>query len=171
MQGQYCWWVEWWVKMPKRAPELSAIEVKRLESPGLRFVGGVGGLTLNVTGKNARSWILRVKVGGKRREIGLGGYTEVSLAQARELARADKEKIRQGIDPVEERKSARAKLVAQQKSGMTFAEAFERFFSEKVEGELKNKKHAKQWRSTIAQYAQPLLGERPIPRWHPGFRC
>ena len=67
--------------MPKRAKELGAIDVKRL-GEGVHAVGGVPGLCLQVKGTNAKSWILRVTTGAKRREVGLGVYPEVSLANA-----------------------------------------------------------------------------------------
>ena len=81
--------------MPKKAKELSAVEVKRLMHPGtgrnVTFaVGGVDGLLLQVTPTNARSWLLRYLSGGKRRHLGLGAYPDVPLAAARERAREAK---------------------------------------------------------------------------------
>lgn len=58
--------------MPKIARELSALEVGRLKAPGLVSVGGVPGLSLQVNPTGARSWILRVKIGTARRDMGLG---------------------------------------------------------------------------------------------------
>ena len=83
--------------MARKAKELSALEVGRLAAPGYHFVGGVAGLILQVTETKARSWILRATVGGKRRDIGLGGFPDVTLAGAREAARIAREKIKNGI--------------------------------------------------------------------------
>lgn len=101
--------------MPKKARELSAKEVRDLKHPGrgrnaVFPVGGVAGLLLQITPTGARSWLLRTIVGDRRRDIGLGGFPDVTLAQARERAREAKDAIRRGIDPVEERKAARAAL-------------------------------------------------------------
>jgi len=67
--------------MPKKGIELSAIQVKRLDKPGMHAVGGVAGLLLQVSKSGARSWILRATVGSRRRDIGLGGFPDVTLAR------------------------------------------------------------------------------------------
>jgi hypothetical protein len=99
--------------MPRKARELAPVEVKRLTTPGLYAVGGVAGLHLQVTKSGARSWILRATIGGKRRDLGLGGYPDVTLALAREKARDTREKIAQGIDPVAERQRLRSVALAE----------------------------------------------------------
>jgi hypothetical protein len=63
--------------MGRKAKELKPLEVERLKTPGLHFVGGVSGLALQVTSPDARSWVLRVMVAGKRRDMGLGGYPKI----------------------------------------------------------------------------------------------
>lgn len=138
--------------MPRVAKELSALDFKRLSHPGLGgnatfTVGGVSGLLVQITPKGGRTWLLRVAVGGKRREIGLGGFPDVTLAQARERAREAKDKVRRGIDPVEERKAARAILRAAQR-GLTFADATERYLAAKLDA-FRNAKHRDQWRNTL----------------------
>lgn len=149
--------------MPKKAKELSALEVKRLSHPGRGknatfSVGGVDGLLLQITPTGARSWLLRCNVGAKRRHIGLGGYPDVSLAHARERARETRELIWQGIDPVEQKKANRAALSAAQKRGLTFSEAMERYLTNKLV-EFRNEKHQKQWRSSLDAYAVPRIGD------------
>lgn len=148
--------------MPRVAKELTALDVKRLSHPGgsnnvTHAVGGVSGLLLQITPNNGRTWLLRTSVGSKRREIGLGGFPDVTLAQARELARESKDKIRRGIDPVEERKAARAALAASQRRGMTFSDAVDRYLEAKLVS-FKNAKHRQQWENTLKTYAIPVLG-------------
>lgn len=147
--------------MPKKAKELSALEVKNINKPGLHAVGGVAGLLLQVTTTGARSWILRTMVGLKRRDIGLGGFPDVPLKLARENARATREKIKNGIDPVEERKALRAQLKSTQASRLIFDEAAKQFLAQK-QVEFKNKKHAAQWASTLKTYASPIIGKLPV---------
>lgn len=60
--------------VPRLAKELRVLAVSRIVEPGLKFVDGVPGLGLHITKTNARCWLLRVMVAGKRREMGLGNY-------------------------------------------------------------------------------------------------
>ena len=161
--------------MPKKAKELSATEVRRLTKPGLHAVGGVAGLLLQVTPTGARSWILRTMVGNKRRDIGLGSFlpvskkenandnrpAEVTLAQAREKARELKEQIRQGIDPVEQRKAARDALIAAQAKALSFKEAATHCHKARA-AEFRNAKHARDWMSSLERYAFPAFGSLPV---------
>lgn len=147
--------------MPKVAKELSAIEVKRIIQEGLHSVGGVAGLQLQVTASGVRSWILRVKIGDKRRDIGLGGYPEVSLAIARERALEKKSLIAQGIDPIEEKRASKARLVASQRNTITFDDAADKVHETKSK-EFKNEKYKAQWISAIRMYASPIIGKKPV---------
>ncbi|NBU25843.1 MAG: DUF4102 domain-containing protein, partial [Gammaproteobacteria bacterium] len=109
--------------MPKKAPELSAALARRLKRPGLHAVGGVDGLHLRIKPTGASSWMLRVMVGNRRPDIGLGGYPDVTLEQARQRAREARELIRQGIDPRDEKRKARDALAAAEAKRLTFARA------------------------------------------------
>ncbi len=149
--------------MPKVAEELNALDVKRLTHPGgkrnvLCSVGGVPGLYLQLTPNGGRSWVLRVKVGTLRRDLGLGGFPGVTLSQARDKAREARAKIDRGIDPVEERKATKAALVAAQRRGLTFADAVDKALAAKLDA-FKNAKHRQQWENTLATYATPDLGK------------
>lgn len=143
--------------MPKIAQELSALQVKRLKKPGLHFVGGVPGLVLQVTA-TSRSWLLRVAVGGKRQEIGLGGFTTTNgVAEARRKAMELREKIKAGVDPVREREIAQAALKAARLTGITFKQAAVSYIADQ-EAAWSNSKHAGQWTSTLSTYAFPVIG-------------
>lgn len=149
--------------MPKKARELTALDVKRLSHSGQRdrhewfAVGGVSGLQLQVAPSGGKSWLLRTMIGGKRRSIGLGPYPEVSLAAAREAAREAKARIALGNDPIEDRRAARAALEAAQRRGLVFKDAVDRCLEVKLE-EFRNEKHQKQWRSSLDTYAVPEIG-------------
>lgn len=144
--------------MPRKIKELSALEVGRLTAKGYHHVGGVAGLVLQVSKSGAKSWLMRVMVGGKRREIGLGGFPDVTLAGAKESARAIREKIKSGIDPVAEKATARNALAATIASALTFERAAERYIEANESG-WKNSKHAAQWTATLKTYAYPIIGK------------
>ncbi|CAN0441174.1 unnamed protein product, partial [Phaeothamnion confervicola] len=99
--------------------------------------------------------------GHKRRDIGLGGYPDISLTLARERARAAREKIWQGLDPVTERREVQARLKAQQSNEITFDDAARRFLAVKT-SEFRNAKHADQWAATLKTYASPKIGKLPV---------
>ncbi len=143
--------------MAKPGFELAPVQIKRLAAvDGFHAVGGVTGLYLQVRG-NAASWILRIMVGGKRRDIGLGGYPDVTLAAARENARATRAAVREGRDPVAERRAKRHALL----NRLTFTEAAKLLIDAK-RPEWKNAKHADQWGSTLDTYAKPVIGAMPV---------
>ncbi len=147
--------------MPRVARELSALEVGRLKTPGYHFVGGVAGLIMQVTDNGARSWILRTTVGGRRRDIGLGGYPSQTLAGAREKAREALAQIRQGADPLEQRRAARSALAAARASSITFEDAAKRYIAANEVG-WSNRKHAAQWSATLEKYVYPTIGKMHV---------
>lgn len=147
--------------MPRKSPELSAVLVRRLRKPGLHAVGGVDGLQLQVKDSGARSWILRVKIGDRRPDIGLGGYPDTTLEQARQRAREARELIRRGVDPRDERRKAREALAAADAARLTFAKAAKLTHAARAP-EFRNPKHAAQWIDSLEQYAFPALGHLEV---------
>lgn len=144
--------------MAKIARELTAIEVSRLTVPGHHAVGGVVGLYLYVNGVSARSWVLRLVVGDKRRHIGLGGYPTVTLAQAKDKARRIREEVANGHDPIHQRKVVISRIKAQQASAITFEKAAEGYLDSHGDA-WRNAKHRAQWASSLATYAYPFVGK------------
>lgn len=144
--------------MGKRKNELGALAVGMIKRRGINFVGGVAGLAINVTSSGGRSWVLRYQVGGVRRDMGLGGYPDVTLADAKVAARAARAKINQGIDPIADGRAARSKMIADQTSAITFSQAATQYIETHEDG-WRNVKHAQQWRNTIEVYANPVIGQ------------
>lgn len=106
------------------------------------------GLMLVVKPSGARSWILRYQLRGRRRDLGLGPWPEVTLAEARDKALAARRLVKAGRDPLAERSRV---------PGLTFQPAAEALIESKRPG-WRNAKHAAQWGSTLAAYAYPKLG-------------
>jgi integrase len=117
-------------------------------APGRHMDGTVRGLTLLVWPTGARSWVVRYQLVGKRRDMGLGPYPEVSLARAREKALEARRLVKEGLDPLAER--GRAKR-------LTFKAAAEQLLESKRPG-WRNAKHAWQWEATLKTLAFPTLG-------------
>jgi integrase len=143
--------------MPKRAKELTALQVRRLVRPGLYAVGGVVGLHLQVRSASARSWILNVTADQQRRMFGLGSYPTVLLDAARDKARSFRTMIENGTDPVHERRRVRAALLAAKAKILTFDEAAKAVITVKRQ-EFRNAKHTAQWEMTLSTYVSPIIG-------------
>lgn len=120
-------------------------------------MAGVAGLAINVSGTGGRSWVLRFQVKGRRRDLGLGGYPDVTLAQAKEAARAARAKIKLGIDPIDEARAARVTLIENNMAAMSFAQAASQYI-DTHNSSWRSIKHGQQWRNTIDSYANPIIG-------------
>lgn len=127
---------------------LTAIQVRNLKVPG-RYVDG-DGLMLNVKDSGTKSWLLRVQHEGKRREFGLGGAKDVSLAEARERAAEIRKMLRAGVDPVAEKAKRREEAPTFRKAALAVHREHKRGW--------KNGKHQAQWLATLEAYAFPRLG-------------
>ncbi len=132
--------------------KLTAAKIRTLKEPG-RYSDG-DGLFLHIRDGGASSWLLRVQVGPKRRDIGLGSAKVITLAHAREAALEARRKVAQGRDPIAERK--REKQVIP-----TFRESAKQVHEEH-RASWKNGKHQAQWLSTLETYAFPALGALPV---------
>ena len=131
---------------------LSATRVKALNAPG-RYSDG-GGLHLYISKAGRKSWVLRITVDGRRRDIGLGGYPSVSLAQSREKAADNRAAIAEGRDPVAEKHAP---------AMPTFREAAYTVH-EANKPRWRNPKHMAGWIQTLERHAMPALGNKPLDR-------
>ena len=130
---------------PEKA--LSAAFVRTVKEPGKYFDGH--GLFLKVEPSGAKRWIQRIVIRGKRREIGLGSVSLMSLAEARSEALENRKKARSGGDPLSDKRAASAVL--------SFEEAA-RKVHEIHRPSWRNPKHAAQFLSTLETYAFPRMG-------------
>ncbi len=90
--------------------------------------------------------------------MGLGGFPDVPLAQAKDKARLARDAISQGVDPIQQRKAAVSKLRASHAAEKTFKEAAESYIEAHGDS-WKNAKHRAQWVSTLETYAYPVVGK------------
>jgi integrase len=134
--------------MAKQLHKLSARSVAAINKPGRHSDGG--GLYLNVSETGARSWVFMWKLGGRRREMGLGPARDVSLARARERATEARQHLIAGIDPL---------AIRERQKALTFGEAADALV-ESMSSSWRNEKHRAQWTMTLRVYCAPL---RPMP--------
>lgn len=131
---------------------LTSVRINALKDPGRHADGN--GLYLVIEPSGAKRWLLRTVVQGRRRDIGLGGLSLVTLAEARAKALEFRKIARDGGDPLAERRQAQAVVP-------TFSEAAEQVHADHS-ASWKNPKHRDQWISTLRTYAFPHVGERPV---------
>ena len=123
----------------------------RSAPPGRHADGN--GLFLYVKPEGTRSWIQRLVIRGRRRELGLGAVGLVSLAEARDVALANRKLARSGGDPLADKRRVQGVP--------TFAEASRRVVEQK-QGGWRGKYHAHNWLRSLERYAFPRIGKRPV---------
>ena len=144
--------------MTERPYRLSARFVETIREPGTYGDGrGSGGLSLRVKriarGQLSKSWGQRISVEGRPRNLGLGTWPHVSLAEARQkcvlnlLARQRGELV-----------TGRRRTVP------TFVEAVEKVIAVHRAGWKASGRQEKLWRSSLRDYAMPKLGGLPVNR-------
>ena len=114
------------------------------------------GLWLVKRDKDAGKWILRVVVEGNRREMGLGRWPDVSIAEARERGATARRTLRDGIDPIQAR--AKSKRTVKR---LTLKEAIDGCYKAK-QAELKKDGVAGRWMSPLSSHIIPKLGTTPV---------
>jgi integrase len=142
-----------------RTGKLSAIEVTKATGPAVLHDGG--GLYLRVSPTSSKSWVFRFQLDGKRRDMGLGPFPDISLAEAREKATAHRKQRHHGVDPLDAKEAQRQAQLVSVAKGRTFRECASEFIEKNRPG-WRNAKHQQQWVNTLATYAYPKLGELPV---------
>ena len=145
--------------MARKTERLSDLGIRQKSKAGAYADGR--GLYLQVSPSETKSWLFRFMLSGHERWMGLGPYPDVTLAAAREEALECRHMLRDGVDPIENRraKKAAAKLMAGK--NITFRECAENHIEAHRPG-WRNPKHAAQWRSTLVTYAYPIIGQVPV---------
>ena len=133
--------------------KLFATGIGALKEPG-RYGDG-DRLFLAVGSGDAASWIVRVQKEGKRRDIGLGSLSKVSLAAARKRAGEVRAQVEVGLNPVAERKRAAGIPTFRAAAAIVYAS------QRKAWG---NYKHDAQWLSTLKAYAFPIIGDLTVDK-------
>ncbi len=139
--------------------KLSHSLVKSAKEVGLLSDGG--GLYLQISKVGTKSWLLRFKLHGKRREMGLGSYRDISLADAREMAADARKLVTKSIDPIEQRKATQKALAKKAQGKKTFKQCALEYIAS-MEAGWKHPKHSQQWKNSLINYVYPVFGDWPI---------
>ncbi len=130
---------------------------KKLTDAFVRCVDRAGkygdehGLILRVRPTGSKQWIWRGTVGGRRVDLGLGGYPYTTLREARERAFECRKASRSGRDPrVLNRRCP------------TFAEAVETVIAMHRPSWRPGGESEANWRRTLSTYAVPRLGQMQV---------
>lgn len=132
---------------------LSAANVTAITAEGTHRVDR--GLYLQIRSDGTRSWLLRYRFRGRMRWMGLGPVRLVNLSEARRKALSAQKLLLDGHDPIVVRDAER------RPSSMTFGECAAEYIRTHEAG-WKNAKHRYQWKATIRDYANPIIGDRPV---------
>jgi integrase len=143
--------------MSRTRNKLTVRTAATLSMPGKHSDGG--GLYLRIDGEAGsirRRWMMRFVWRNRTREMGLGGYPLVSLADARKARDVAEQLVRAGQDPI----AVRVEAERANRAKPTFGEIADALIEAKGP-EWRNEKHRAQWRMTLKVYAAPLRS-RPV---------
>ncbi len=145
--------------MPKRTVPLSDAKIRNAkpQAKEVKYFDG-GGLFLLVTPTGGRLWRLKYRHAGKEKQLALGSYPEVSLADAREKRDAARKQIAAGIDPGETRKAE--KRTGSENAANTF-EAVAREWHARQKG-VWTEGHAERTMQRLERDVFRCIGARPI---------
>jgi integrase len=145
--------------MAKTSERLSAPKVANQKVPGYYADGG--NLYFRVAPGGARGWIFRFSRHGRTRDMGLGGFPDISLAAARKLAGRCRELVNGGADPIEQRRAESLASRVAAANTLTFDACARQYIEDHAAG-WRNSRHCGQWKSTLAMYASPIFGNLPV---------
>lgn len=141
--------------------KLNPKQVENLTEPGTYEDGD--GLRLMVKPSGRKSWLLRFQLAGRRREMGLGAYPEVSLKNARLAASAQRALLATGTDPLAARDAERQARQEEQRAQAARCITFTMLATDyqKAHGATWSEKWRKGWLRKLELYAFGTLGQLP----------
>lgn len=116
------------------------------------------GLRLVKRDRDAGKWVFRFKRAGRSREMGLGPWPAVTLADARRAAETARTVLAQGGDPIASRERERRRESRMDTS--LRAMTLDCFASRKAE--LRDDGKAGRWLSPLENHVLPKLGKMPV---------
>ena len=139
--------------------KLNPKQVENLSEPGSYEDGD--GLRLVVKAAGGKSWVLRYQFAGKRRDMGLGSYPEISLKAARFALAEQRRLMASGTDPMAARDAERERQQEAQRQRLARRVTFEKLTADYItaHGAQWSAQWLQGWRSKMERYAFPVLGK------------
>lgn len=132
---------------------------KFLKKPG-RYGDGDGlYLQVNVVGR--ASWILRYERAGRERAMGLGALVDFNLAEARQRAKAKRQLLADGIDPLDHKQAEREQKALAAARSVTFKQCAEQYYAAHAD-EWDSPRHRQQFAHSMRDYVYPILGPTSV---------
>ena len=132
--------------------KLTSLGIRKITQPG-KYGDGLG-LYINVAKGGSKSWIQRITIDGKRREIGLGSFPTIGLTKAREMSVGVRAAVAEGRNPLSEKHEAA-------RTAPTFREAALNVHRLNL-ARSTNEKHCRNWLQRAEKYVFPVLGDMPL---------
>jgi integrase len=145
----------------KSAEVLTERRVERLQKPGRYRDALATGLYLQVSDRGAKSWVLRYVLHGHERMMGLGPAAAFSVKEARERARAARQQLTDGIDPLQAKHESRAAAKLATARQLSFREAAELYVAQHRTA-WRSAGHGRTFVGTLRDYAFPVLGNLDV---------
>lgn len=156
--------------MARPMHKLTVRRVEALAQSGM--YGDGGGLWLRMRDDGSKGWVFIWIRDKKRHEMHLGPYSTYTLAEAREMAAAARQLLKEGLDPMAARKAAQERARAERalqdaqeaallpSTAPTFLKVAEQYIAEHEAG-WRNAKHRWQWNNSLTKHAKGLL-DKPV---------
>lgn len=144
---------------------LTSKAIEHLLDPGKYFDGG--GLYVEVTKTGSKLWRLKYRINGKERRASLGTWPDVTLKEARQRAAETRERVRMGVDPVQEKKTLREAARAEERhNALTFRNVALEWHKVKTADYAPG--YRKQLLARIEKLLLPYIGDMPLEDIEPG---
>ncbi len=130
---------------------LTAMKVKHMAKPGRYSDGDT--LILNVTQQGSKNWIQRLTINGRRRDLGLGPFPEISLQEAREKSFENKRAVVHGRNP----------LADKERDMLTFEQAARKYYEENLP-RWKPGRASARWLQLVEGLAFKQIGNIPVDK-------
>nr|WP_313658860.1 integrase arm-type DNA-binding domain-containing protein [Achromobacter ruhlandii] len=149
--------------MAKRGSNLlDDIQLRRWIAAGERIARSDGdGLTFTLSAAGTATWVLRYRLGGPQKEVTIGNYPDVTLAEARKTARKLRAAIDRGDDPAVEKRQEKARVT----KIATVRQLVEDFKGKKLGGLAVDTVRYRIW--DLDKIILPKLGSLPVDQVQP----